>query len=591
MEIITVSIIVVITIVLFITEKLPVDLTALCLMVVLPLLGILTPAEALAGFANPAPITVGVLFIVSKGLMRTGALDFITDKIISFSQGRPNRILFLSLFLVGGFSSFLNNTPVVVLFISVIMAVCCKYSLSPSKFLMPISFVSILAGTSTLIGTSTNILVSDLASQNGLAPIGMFELSLLGMPTAMVGAVILYFLAPKLLGDHKEPICEIQDGDKNRYISTLHITEESPLVGRQAPFAFKKKFPNIELYEIIRRGQVLDPARETVNIETGDTLLVKASAPELAEILQNRCAVLSKEEDSSNSSSNEKNTMIIELLVPPNSDAVGRRLSSLVASLDWHIHIIGIKRHWAHYQLEHVLDLQLAVGDILLVRVPLDHLSQVRAAWDMIILEDVHKTIINRKKAPLAMGIFLLMVLATAFSLANILVTSMGAMLLMLLTGCLRLREAYRAIDARVLILIIGTLSLGKALAKTGAADLYAGYFLSPFEGMNPWIVLSAFILLTSVLSLFLSNNSTAVLLIPIAISLAAGLGVDPRPFIVGVCFGASACYASPIGYQTNLLVYGPGSYRFLDYLKVGIPLNIWVWLMATIFIPLIWPF
>jgi di/tricarboxylate transporter len=183
------------------------------------------------------------------------------------------------------------------------------------------------------------------------------------------------------------------------------------------------------------------------------------------------------------------------------------------------------------------------------------------------------------------------MVLATAFSLANILVTSMGAMLLMLLTGCLRLREAYRAIDARVLILIIGTLALGKALAKTGAADLYAGYFLSPFEGMNPWIVLSAFILLTSVLSLFLSNNSTAVLLIPIAISLAAGLGVDPRPFIVGVCFGASACYASPMGYQTNLLVYGPGGYRFLDYLKVGIPLNIWVWLMATIFIPLIWPF
>jgi di/tricarboxylate transporter len=589
--VIIVSAILVIAIVLLVTEVLPVDLTALGIIAALMVLGILEPPEALAGFANPAPVTVAALFAVSRGLMRSGALDFITERVMRYSAGKPGRLLFISLFLVGGFSSFLNNTPVVVLFISVTMAVCSRYSLSPSKFLMPISFVSILAGTSTLIGTSTNILVSDLAAQNGLEPIAMFELSLLGMPMAMLGALFLFFLSPRILGSHKEAIYEVREGERSRYISELLIEPGSPLEGRTARAAFDTRYAGIELFEIIRGQRLIDPRRQEVEIEAGDILLVKATAQQLTRILADRCAILAQGPDGTVAKPYDRDSVFAELLVQPNSLVIGRALSSLVASLDSHVKVIGVKRHWKHYPARKFRDLRLALGDIILVQSPLDHLEQIRATGDLLVIEDVHKTLVNYKKTPLATGIFLAMILVTTLGILDILVASLAALLLMVLTGCLSLREAYRSIDVRVLVLIVGTIALGTALTGTGAADLYAVWFLKPLADASPQVVLSALILLTSLLSMFISNNSTAVLMLPIALSTAAGLEVDPRPFVIGICFGASACYATPIGYQTNLLVYGPGGYRFRDYLKLGIPLNIFVWITATIFVPILWPF
>jgi len=592
LAVVIVSAILAVAIVLLVTEKLPVDLTALGIIAALILLGILDPPEALSGFANPAPVTVAALFAVSRGLMRSGALDFITDRVMRFSGGKPGRLLFISLFLVGGFSSFLNNTPVVVLFISVTMAVCSKYSLSPSKFLLPISFVSILAGTSTLIGTSTNILVSDLAAQNGLEPIGMFELSLLGVPTAMLGALFLFFVSPRVLGSHQEPIYEVhEDSERNRYISELLVEAGSPLEGRTAKVAFETRYAGIELYEVIRRDRLIDPRRQEVDIEVGDVLRVKATAQQLTRILGDRCAVLAQGPDGTAAKPYERDSVIAELLVRPNTPFVGRALSNWMASLDSHVKVIGVKRHWKHYPARKFRDMRLALGDIILVQSPLDHLEQIRAAGELLVIEDVHKTLVYKRKTPIATGIFLTMILVTTLGIADILISSLVAMLLMVITGCLSLREAYRSIDVRVLVLIIGTLALGTALETTGAADLYARWFLKPLADASPQLVLSAFILLTSLLSMFISNNSTAVLMLPIALSTAAGLGVDPRPFVIGICFGASACYATPIGYQTNLLVYGPGGYKFKDYLKLGIPLNLFVWIVASIFVPILWPF
>jgi len=591
MAIIVVSVILVLAIALLVIEKVPTDLTAIGIIVVLMLSGVVSPAEALIGFSNPAIVTVAVLFIVSRGLVRTGSLEFITATVMKFSRGNPRRLLFLSLFLVGGFSSFLNNTPVVVLFISITIAVCSEYSLSPSKFLMPISFVSILAGTSTLIGTSTNIIVSDLSVQNGMPPIAMFELSILGIPMAMAGAVFLYFISPRMLPSHKAPIGEVRSRGKTNYISDLVVPEESPLVGKDAERVFKERYPDIELFQVFRNFLILDPVRERVVLRPGDELLVKASAQHLAQILDSRDAVLFHEEEGRKTRPHDGNYRILELLVQPNSNAIGQSLSGFMASLDAHIKVLGVNRHWKHYSAGKVRNLRLGLGDIILVQTPLDHLDQIRSAEELMVIADVHKTIINRKKAPLAMTIFFLMIFAATFGIFNILVSAMAATLLMILTGCISLREAYRSIDPKVLILIIGTIALGNALSITGAADLYAQWFLKPFEGMSPHIILSAFILLTSLLSLFLSNNSTAVLLMPVALSTAAVLQVDPRAFIIGLCFGASACYATPIGYQTNLLVYGPGGYVFRDYLKLGIPLSLGVWIVSSIFIPILWPF
>jgi di/tricarboxylate transporter len=590
MAILGVSILLIGAIALLVSEKLPVDLTAIGIIIALMVTGILTPREALLGFSNPAPITVAVLFVVSRGLMRSGAIDFITATVIKFSKGEPKRLLFLTLFLVGGFSSFINNTPVVVLFMPIIMAVCFEYSLSPSKFLMPVSFVSILAGTSTLIGTSTNIIVSDLAVRHGLAPIAMFELSILGIPMAMAGAVFLYFASPRILRAHKEPVGEVRDSEKHRYISDLVIPKESPLVGQEAARAIRQKFPGVELYQVFRNYRLFDPARDSVALQPGDEILIKATAQQLTQVLDGRAAVLPSEENGTPVRPHDRNSMIIELVVQPNSNAEGQYLEDLSSSLGARTRVLGIKRHWKHYPATKVRNLRLEVGDIILVQTPVDRLDQIRSAGDLLVIKDVYNTIINRKKAPLAMGIFLSMILVTTMGWVDILVSSMVAMLLMVLTGCLTLREAYRSIDSRVLILIIGTIALGEALFKTGAADLYTKALLRLLAGTSPHVVLSAFILLTSVLSFFISNNSTAVLLMPIALSTAATLQVDPRAFLIGICFGASACYATPIGYQTNLLVYGPGGYVFMDYLKLGIPLSLGVWIASSLLVPIFWP-
>ena len=590
MTIIAISVILVLAVILLITEKLPYDLTAFGIIVALVVLDILTPDQALAGFSNPAPLTIAFLFVVSTALMRTGAVDFITQRIIRLSKGKPGRLLFILLFTVGGFSSFLNNTPVVVLFISIVMSVCCEYSLSPSKFLIPVSFISILAGTSTLIGTSTNIIVSDLAVQHGLDPISMFELTPLGMPTAMAGAVFLLIFAPRWLGDHKAPICETTGGNKGRYLSELQIPAASPLVGRTAATSFSERFPDIELFEVIRKGELFDPNQQDVQIEDDDVLLVKATAQQLSTILDEKCAVLLHGTSDAGGSSSGRH-VVVELLVQPNSDAVGRSLEDMLASLDAHIKVIGVKRHWKHYQVEKFRDLRLTVGDLILVEMPPDHLDQIRSGGDLLVIENVYKSIINRKKAPVAMAVFGAMIAVTTLGITSLIYAAMVATLVLIVTGCVSVREAYRSIDIRILVLIVGTLALGRALTVTGTADVYARTLLAPLVGFSPRIVLSVFILLTSVFSLFISNNATAALLLPIAISTAGALGVDPRPFVIGICFGASACYATPIGYQTNLLVYGPGGYKFADYLKLGIPLNIGVWLVASAFIPVIWPF
>jgi di/tricarboxylate transporter len=591
MAIVLVSVLLVVVLVLLVTELLPVDLTALGIIVALSVTGVLTPAEALAGFAHPAPVTNAVLLVVTQGLVRTGALDAVTAHVMQLSRGRSHALLAWCLVLVGGMSSFVNNTPVVVMFVPIIMAACCEYSLSPSKFLLPISFVSILAGTSTLIGTSTNIIVSDLATEHGLRPIGMFELSILGIPIAIAGTVYLLVFSSRLLRAHKEPVCEVRQDESHRYVSELWIPSGSPLIGRNAGKALAEEIPSSETFEVIRESEIIDVLQRDVRLQARDILLVKASASDLIHVLDRGSVALPRNEQGTLPTPYDNRSLILELVVVPNSRVDGRRLERVLAEFDAHIHLLGVKRRHVHFTPQKVHSLRLSVGDILLVQTPADHLDQLRASEDYIVVEDVVRRIVNRKKAPLALSIFLAMVAAATFGVTDILVAALGGAFAMLVTRCVSLREAYRSLDGRVLLLIIGTLALGAALSKTGAAALYARALLTPFADASPGVVLSALILLTSVLSLLLSNNSTAVLLVPIALSTAETLGVDPRPFIVGICFGASACYASPIGYQTNLLVYGPGGYSFGDYLRLGLPLNVFVWLVASWCVPVFWPF
>jgi di/tricarboxylate transporter len=591
MAIWVISIILILALGLLITEKLPLDLTAIGIMVILMVTGILTPLEAVAGFANPAVITVGAMFLISRAMVRTGVVGYIAQKVISSSRGNANIATLVTLLVVAISSAFINNTPVVVLFIPVVLSLSCEFGFSPSKFLIPISYASILAGTCTLIGTSTNIIISDLSAEHGYGALGMFELSFAGVPIALAGVIFIYLFSPWIMPSLSSPTCELSDSEHRRYLAEFRIPRRSRLIGGDPAQVLTQKYPSIEVLELIRYSHVFYPQRDLEKIAADDLLLVKGSLSELIAILQDNTVELPDGGPGLDFAKDSEKSLIVELIIPPQSSLLNERLLETGLKRDPDIHIIAIKRTGLHYTEKEIHDIRLRIGDILLVRSPLKKLDQIRAGSDFIIVEDVHHEIIHKKKAPLVLLVFGGIVAAASLGLADIMVCALAGVFLMILFGCLQLRDAYRALPGNILLLIVGVIALGAAMEKTGATQLYAETFLSLFSGFDARIVLGGIILLTSLVTHLLSNNATGVLLLPIAVSTALTLGVDPKPFIIGVCFGASACFASPMGYQTNLLVYGPGSYRFADYLKLGIPLNIIVIGMGTILIPVFWPF
>jgi di/tricarboxylate transporter len=327
-----------------------------------------------------------------------------------------------------------------------------------------------------------------------------------------------------------------------------------------------------------------------VEIAPDDLLLVKGPPNALMPLLNDKVADPPPMKSASTLNGPEE-AVVMELIISPQSRLVGQRLrdSDLLRHSD--LHVIAVERSGLHYTEMQIRDIRLKMGDVLLVWCREDKLDQLRGRNDWIMVDDVHHAIEHKQKAPLSGLIFSAVVVAASTGLADIMVCALAGVFLMMITGCLPLREAYRALQSSVLMLIAGTIALGAAMDKTGASQFYADLFLSALSGWPPGVVLGGMILLTSVSTQMLSNNATAVLLLPVAISTANGLGVDPRPFIMAVCLGASACFATPIGYQTNLLVYGPGGYRFSDYFKLGLPLNLLVLVMGTVLIPVFWPF
>jgi di/tricarboxylate transporter len=523
-------------------------------------------------------------------MIRTGAVGFIGEKVIHYSGGRVNLAMLMTLLTVAIFSAFINNTPVVVLFIPIITSLSCEFGFSPSKFLIPISYASILAGTCTLIGTSTNIIVSDLSAMYGYGELAMFELAALGVPIAILGIGFLYVAAPRLMPGHAVPVCEV-DAEHKRYLAELLVPAESSLLGQEPQQALSQISPYFEVFEVIRNGRIVDPWRQKTAIQADDLLLVKGSASDLVDILNENSVKLPHLEEDLNFSPGDPESVILELIIPPQSSLLGERLLESSLHGEHETYIIAVKRRNIHYSEQKIRELKLRVGDILLVQCHQDELEQLRTNQDFIVVEDVHHEIVMRKKAPVAAIIFATLIVAATTGLADIMVCAVTGAFLMILTGCLPIRDGYRALQGDVLLLIVGTIALGTAMEKTGTAKFYAHEFILLLRDMGPAVILSGFLLLTSLCTQMLSNNATAVLLLPIAVAAARELGVDPKPFIIAICFGASACFASPIGYQTNLLVYGPGNYRFADYFRLGIPLNVLVLVMGSVFIPLIWPF
>jgi di/tricarboxylate transporter len=590
MDIWIVSAILVATLALLVTEKLPVDMTAIGIMVALMLTRILTPAEAVAGFANPAVITVGAMFLVSRGMIRTGAVEFIGKRVVGWSGRNVKSAMLIVLLMVAVASAFINNTPVVVLFIPVVMSMCCQFGLSPSKYLIPVSYASILAGTCTLIGTSTNIIVSDLSAASGYGELGMFELAVVGVPIAVVGLVFLLVASPRLLPEIANPACELEEGRRKRYLAEITIPKGSRLVGQDPRTAFSKSHPELEVLELIRYSHVYYPSRDAVEIAPDDLLLVKGTASDLVAVAARGDVGRPLADFDGGAAADKGEEVVVELIVPPQSALLGQRIMESALAKDPELHIIAVKRSRLHFTERQVMEIKLRVGDILLIRLPAQKLDALRGNSAYIVVEDVHHELVQRQKAGRAALIFAGIILAASSGLADMMVCALTGAFLMILSGCLQVRDAYRSLQGNVLMLIAGTIALGAAMEKTGTSRVYAEAFLSTVGHLPPVFLVSSFILLTSIGTQVVSNNATAVLVLPVAVTTALEMGIDPRPMIIAVCIGASACYATPIGYQTNLLVYGPGGYRFSDYLKLGIPLNLLVLVMGSLLIPVFWP-
>lgn len=591
MEIFIVSSILFCTLYFLVTEKISVDLTAVGLMVLLVVSGLLTPHEAVAGFANPAVITVAAMFVVSKGMQKTGGIEFLGRQVIRVARKNLAAALALILFSVAIASAFINNTPVVILFIPVVMAMCCELGLSPSKFLIPVSYASILAGTCTLIGTSTNIIIADLSAQYGYGTLSMFELSVVGVPIALFGILFLLLAAPRILPGEANPICQLQDRGGRKYLAELRINEPSSLIGMSVKEMFARQFPELEMIDLTNKGRIYHPSRDDIKVEAGDIMLVKGTVNNLVAALHKPGIEVPSSENGLLLGAQKDAPIVVELLIAPGSNLLGKRLSQTEIARDSDINIIAVRRRDTHMPVKQISDIKLKTGDIVLIWCSDSKLESLRSERDYLIIEDVYEEIVHKRKAAWSVINFICMIGTAALGLADIMTCALTAAFLMIITGCIQVRDAYRSLQGDVLLLIAGTIALGLAMQKTGASELYAKMFLNVFSGFSPIIVLWGIILLTSISTQVLSNNATAVLLLPIAISTAIGIGVDPKPFIIGVCFGASACFATPVSYQTNLLVYGPGGYSFSDFLRLGVPLNLFVVVMATVIIPMVWPF
>lgn len=587
-----------ITIVAYSIERFAIELTALGSLLILMLIFVGLPAapvsadkavtldDLVAGFANPALLTVLSLLVIGQGLFQTDALDAPAQFITRMAK-RSRYLAFLGVYISAAvISAFINNTPVVVMFLPIMTVVAANLKLSSSKVLMPLSFISILGGMTTIIGSSTNLLVAEAARKEGVLDLQFFDFTVIGSIVASVGALYALIIMPRILKRRESMTDQMSQSTGKQFIAQIPLTYGDALIGERAVAGM---FPSLKgmTVRLVQRGETPHlPPFDNITLRTGDTVVVAATRQALLVALKGGHNVVHEDdEEEQNSTSTQSDFTLAEVIVPPASRMIGQTIEQSGLRTKTNCMALGVQRRSRMPRMA-MSDIRLEAGDVLLIGGRRDDIESMRTNKDLLLIELSTTEVPQRRYAPRALLIFLLTAVSAATGLVPIATAALGGAFLMIVGNCLNLRQAIRALDSRIFMLVGASLASAVALQKTGGADFVASFFVESMAGQPAPILLSGLFLLVAILTNILSNNATAVLFAPIAISIASQTGLPVEPFIICVILAANCSFATPIGYQTNLLVMGPGHYRFSDFLVAGIPLMLIIWLTFSLVAP-----
>jgi len=586
--------ILVIGFILFVTETFTLDVTALLLLSILFLLGYLSPTEAVSGFSNPAVITIAFLFVLSHALQKTGVLEYIVIRVNRLAS--RSKVLGTAVYLIaiGITSAFVNNTAIVAIFMPVTIRLAHTYQVSPSKMLIPLSYAAILGGTLTLVGTSTNLLVNSIYSANGnVEPLGMFEFAQYGVILMSLGLLYLLFFAPRLLPSRTVTSSLTKSYHLGGYLTEMKIVEGSPLLGKTCLERGINYNYDVMVLDILREKQLITQNIRRTPLKIGDILFVRGTLENFLRMKEIEKVALLTDEKLTQSELEQEDNVLVECLLTDQSELVGRSLMSSNFRQQFGAFILAIRREGDIFRkkIAHVI---LQAYDTLLVYGPIKKIEGLSDKADFIVLGEVEAELRKQRFWWVSIIVILGAVILATLGIMPIMKGAIIGVAFLLALKVLTPQESYQSVHWQVIVLIAALIPVGLVIQNTGTAE-WIGMIISDIARMSSpkWhahILLALIYLITMILTEVSSNAATAIIMTPIAIAVSGQMGFDSRPFIFAVAFAASASFITPVGYQTNLMVYGPGGYKFSDFIRVGFPIAILFWISAIIFLPMIWP-